>query len=266
MTNTPAFASVTCMKNNEQTNLYVQIPDKKFLNDAQNLAKHLSVKLLSSSELKADDLYLAYDREGLSLNCGKLSLREDFTTLLPRVKDEMWKHEMLVKAAKFKNPEHPLTAIDATAGLGEDSLLLAAAGFSVTLFEYNPVIAALLKDALRQAKKHPVLKEMVSRMKVIEGNSIEEMPKLLDEYDVVYLDPMFPERQKSSLIKKKFQLLQKLESPCMEGEKMLNAALQVNAKRIIIKRPAKGPFIADVKPEYSITGKAIRYDCITNHS
>ena len=46
--------------------------------------------------------------------------------------------------------EHP-RAVDATAGLGEDSLLLAAAGFEVTLCEADPVIAVLLEDALTRA-------------------------------------------------------------------------------------------------------------------
>lgn len=55
------------------------------------------------------------------------------------------------------------------------------------------------------------LKDIAGRMKVIEGNSVEGMSKLLDPVDVIYLDPMFPARQKSSLINKKLQLIQKLE-------------------------------------------------------
>ena len=76
------------------------------------------------------------------------------------------------------------------------------------------------------------------------------------------LDPMFPERQKSALIKKKFQLLQKLESPCSNEEQLLEAAIAAQSKRIVIKRPLKGPYLADKKPSYSLEGKAIRYDCM----
>ncbi|MBQ4243593.1 MAG: class I SAM-dependent methyltransferase, partial [Clostridia bacterium] len=32
--------------------------------------------------------------------------------------------------------------------------------------------------------------------------------------------------------------------------------------KIVIKRPLKGPFLAGRKPDYSLQGKAIRYDCI----
>jgi 16S rRNA (guanine1516-N2)-methyltransferase len=80
--------------------------------------------------------------------------------------------------------------------------------------------------------------------------------------DVIYLDPMFPERQKSGLIKKKFQLLQRLESPCADEEELLSAALAARPLRIVIKRPLKGPPLAGATPSYSLKGKAIRYDCI----
>jgi 16S rRNA (guanine1516-N2)-methyltransferase len=79
---------------------------------------------------------------------------------------------------------------------------------------------------------------------------------------VILLDPMFPERQKSALVKKKFQLLQQLECPCTDEEELLQAAINAKPRKIIIKRPAKGPFLANRKPDYSISGKAIRYDCI----
>ena len=80
--------------------------------------------------------------------------------------------------------------------------------------------------------------------------------------DVIYLDPMFPGRQKSGLINKKLQLIQKLESPCTEEATLLEAALATGAPKIIIKRPAKGPWLADRKPSYVIEGKVIRYDVI----
>ena len=97
--------------------------------------------------------------------------------------------------------------------MGEDGFLLAAQGYEVTLYEQNPVIAVLLKDSPAPGKEDVprLLKEIAARMKLAEGNSVELMPALLDPVDVIYLDPMFPARQKSSLINKKLQLIQKLE-------------------------------------------------------
>jgi 16S rRNA (guanine1516-N2)-methyltransferase len=72
---------------------------------------------------------------------------------------------------------------------------------------------------------------------------------------------MFPERQKSALVKKKLQMIQKLEFPCVEEKELLLTAMGVNPRKLVIKRPPKGPYLADVKPDYSITGKAVRFDC-----
>lgn len=200
--------------------------------------------------------------EGLTLTDGELELRADFTVSLPRLKYNNLTHEFIVKAAKIKESDRELIAVDATAGLGEDSILLAAAGFRVELYEHDPVIAALLRDALERAAKVPGLAETVARMTLHEENSIAAMRELDYVPDVVVLDPMFPERQKSAAVKKKFQLLQQLEMPCSDGEELIEAALASGAHKIVVKRPAKGPFLAGIKPSYSLEGKAIRYDCI----
>ena len=216
------------------------------------------------------DLALVRGESGLSLKSSDgLSLHGDFSTLSRRIKHDNLTHELVVKAARIKNFEEsrPLRVLDATAGMGEDSFLLAACGFEVTLFEYDHVIAALLKDSIERAGRDPQLAEMAGRMKVVEGDSIEYMRHIgrktgVDMPDVILLDPMFPERQKSGLIKNKFQLLQQLESPCSDEKDMLEAAIGAAGHKVIIKRPAKGPYLAGVKPDYSIEGKAVRYDCI----
>lgn len=206
-------------------------------------------------------LFLAEENGCLMLTDGKLQLKGDFMGLMPRLKPSNLQREFLVKASRVKGSDHPVL-IDATAGMGEDSMILAAAGFEVYLFEYDHVIAALLRDALRRAADIPELKEAVSRMHFTEGNSIELMKKLEIEPDVVLLDPMFPARQKSALVKRKFQLLQQLEKPCTDEKELMEAALDMKPGKVVIKRPLKGPYLAGVKPGYSISGKAIRYDCI----
>ena len=82
--------------------------------------------------------------------------------------------------------------------------------------------------------------------------------------DVIYLDPMFPERRKSAAVKKKFQLLHELERPCENEEELLKAAIDAHPSKIVIKRPVKGPYLAGIKPSHQFTGKAARYDCLVN--
>ena len=215
------------------------------------------------SDAPEDASVLRLDSEGLTLCSDGQELRGDFSRLLPRLKGGVSK-EFLVRAAKIKNADGPLTAIDATAGLGEDSFFLAAAGFHVTLYERNPVIYALLRDALERAARDPQLAEIAGRMTAVHGNSIEAMPQADPAPDVVLLDPMFPARQKSALVKKKLQMIQKLEFPCLDEQEMMLAAMQAKPKKLIIKRPPKGPHLAGINPDHSIEGKAVRFDCIVN--
>lgn len=205
---------------------------------------------------------LVKTQEGLMLTDGKLKLCADFTTEKKRLKPNNLNGEMLVKAARIKGEAAGLRLLDATAGLGEDSLLLAAAGFLVDLYEYDEVIGALLEDAMNRAENDTDLAPVIARMTLHREDSIAAMKALDYVPDVVLLDPMFPARSKSGMIKKKFQLMQQLESPCANEAMLLEAALSTGASKIVIKRPAKGPFLAGVKPSYSVDGNAIRYDCI----
>ncbi|MBQ6949820.1 MAG: class I SAM-dependent methyltransferase, partial [Firmicutes bacterium] len=132
----------------------------------------------------------------------------------------------------------------------------------------------LLVDALERAKNIPELAEIVARMTVRNEDSIEALNQLaialegnapdIASPDVILLDPMFPERQKSALVKKKLQMIQKLETPCTDEKGIVSAAMKARPKKLIIKRPPKGPWLAGLKPDYSNEGKAVRFDCFVN--
>ena len=203
---------------------------------------------------------LIRDDGGLALASDGRIVRGDFTRMAPRLKPHNLNRELLVRAAKVKGVPEPV-AVDATAGLGEDALLLAAAGFHVRLYERNPTIAALLEDALERAAGIPELADAVSRMQLDKTDSEPALRRLGFRPDVVLLDPMFPGRQKSAAVKKKLQLLQQLEEPCEDEEALLDAALAASPRKVVVKRPAKGPWLANREPAYSLSGKAIRFDC-----
>ena len=240
----------------ELQKLVVYCPDKPKEKEALALSKRLQLPLTTQP---GPELSLKLEEDGLSLMGYGLSYRGDFMQMLSRISKGRLGQEMLVHMAKTKNPNPK--AADCTAGMGEDSFLLAAQGYEVTLFERNPVIGALLRDALDRAGREPQLQEIVARMHLIEGDSVELLREQNIDYDLVYLDPMFPARKKSGLIQKKLQLLQKLEQPCMDEAVLMEAAIAAAPKKIVVKRPLKGPYLAGRKPSYSSKGKAIRYDC-----
>lgn len=245
----------------EKTSLVVWIKNEERRTEAEGLAKHLRVPLVEELP-ESVGLVLCLDQNGLSLTDGKNQMQGDFIKMEKRLKQANLQGEFLVKAARLKGFEGVPVVVDATAGMGEDSLLLAAAGFQVILYEKDPVIAALLRDTLQRASQLPSLEGIVARMELREEDSVRALLEMEGVADVVLLDPMFPARQKSALIKKKFQLLQQLERPCSDEEQLLQAAIAAHPRKIVIKRPIKGPHLAGKKPDYSLQGKAIRYDCM----
>lgn len=169
------------------------------------------------AEKPGEHLTVLFNSKDVSLTGYGLTYQGDFENMLHRVTHGRLQHEMLVRASKSEKPGRK--AIDATASMGEDGFLLADQGYEVTLYQQNPVIAVLLKDALRRAKKHPVLKEIAARMK--------------------------------------------LEPPCSQETDLFDAAISADPDKIIVKRPLKSEFLAGRKPSYTLSGKAIRYDCYT---
>ena len=190
-----------------------------------------------------------------------MELRGDFARLLPRLRQDRLHRELLVRAARVRGVDAP-TAVDATAGLGEDALLLAAAGFTVTLCERDPVIAALLADTLLRARDDERLSKVAARMRLVEGDARETLASLDEAPDVVFLDPMFPERRRRASTNKKLQLFQVLERPCEDENALMAAALAAHPRKVVVKRPLKGPHLAGVKPSSSLAGKVVRYDVI----
>ena len=243
--------------------IVVYAPDSEARDRARKISEKLHIVMVEDQP-DFEALYLEVSEEGVALCSRGMKLMADLTESIPRLKKGRLTGEMLVHAARIKGADRELTAIDATAGFGEDALLLAAAGFKIDLYEFDPIIFILLEDAVNRARQVDELKEAVSRMSLHNTDSIAALNSLSDKDspDIVLLDPMFPERSKTGSVKKKFQLLQRLESPCSTEEELMAAALKANPHKIVIKRPAKGPYLAGKKPDYSVPGKAIRYDVI----
>ena len=209
-----------------------------------------------------EGLELRRDERGLALVGDGMELRGDFSRMLARLRPANLNKELLVRAARIRGVEGPLSAVDATAGLGEDSLLLAAAGYEVTLCERDPVIAALLSDTIERARQDSRLAAFARRMTLVPGDAAATLGALDHAPDVVFLDPMFPERRTRAATNKKLQLFRQLERPCEDEEALMAAPLAVRPRKVVVKRPLKGPHLAGIKPSSSLAGKVVRYDVV----
>ena len=168
--------------------------------------------------------------------------------------------QMIAKAVGIAQGVRP-RVLDATAGLGRDAFVLASLGCRVDLIERQPLIGALLEDGLRRAASDAEVASIVARMGLLQGNAIELMGDWLDEApQVIYLDPMFPHRDKSALVKKEMRLFRPFVGDDLDAPALLAAALELASHRVVVKRPRKAPVIEGAKPGYALEGKSSRYD------
>ncbi|WP_188981784.1 class I SAM-dependent methyltransferase [Pseudomonas matsuisoli] len=168
--------------------------------------------------------------------------------------------QMIAKAIGVAPGIRP-SVLDATAGFGRDAFVLACLGCDVTLCERHPVIAALLVDGLVRARQVPDVAAVMARMVFMEGDAIQVMGDWKGEPpQVIHLDPMFPHRDKSALVKKEMRLFRPLVGDDQDAPLLLEAALDLASHRVVVKRARKAPCIEGPKPGYSLDGKSSRYD------
>ena len=73
---------------------------------------------------------------------------------------------------------------------------------------------------------------------------------------------MFPTSSKSALAKKSMQFLQHITNTQQDDyTSLLELAIETAKKKVIVKRPQKGPYLSCIKPSIEISSKqSTRYD------
>ncbi|MBR1126374.1 class I SAM-dependent methyltransferase [Bradyrhizobium lablabi] len=165
----------------------------------------------------------------------------------------------LVRAAGFKKDRIP-GIVDATAGLGRDSFLLASVGAKVVMLERSAEVHALLADALARASaESPELADVVARMTLIHGDARERLPELRP--DVVIIDPMHPPRRNTALVKQEMRLLSSIVGADEDADELMRVALASARERVVLKWPLRAPpLLESPKPSHQFTGKTVRYE------
>lgn len=214
---------------------------------------------------------LVLEPEGLGLyaldlpGSGPVRVQLDEGSLGFRLTAERARHEAVVKACGLLKAPGPWRVFDATAGLLRDACVLAAAGAEVWVGERSPVIAALVADGLARAAAEPALQELVARLHFQPGDSRERLLALARadaaaRPAVVYLDPMFPHRDKSALVKKEMRVFRTVVGEDADADDLLAPALAAATRRVVVKRPRHAPWLAGRKPSLAQEGKSARFD------
>ncbi len=264
--------------------LLISCLDKHLRPKAVLIAKQLNSSVDSTRSLK--DLYnrslpkeqpqfaLVLDEQGLALQqLGKKTpgpIRVDFEggSVAHRRKFGGGSGQMIAKAVGVKL-SRPLSVLDCTAGLGKDAFVLASLGCDMTLLERTPIVATLLQNGLERAlgSGDYDLQAICQRMNLVPQDSLAYLQARVAEgnkMDVVYLDPMFPERTKSAQIKKDMLAFHSIVGADEDADNLLPLAREVARYRVVVKRPRKAPFLNDSQPSYQLEGKTSRYDIYVN--
>jgi 16S rRNA (guanine1516-N2)-methyltransferase len=168
----------------------------------------------------------------------------------------------IARAIGLKHGNRP-TVLDATAGLARDACVLAGLGCSMTLVERSPVLFTLLHDGIRRGLLDESAAGMLRNfMNLVNADTRLYLEHTSDEArpDVIYLDPMYPERKKSALVKKDMQILQHLLTEPDDAAQLLAVSRMYARKRVVVKRPIYADALAGPAPSVSISSKKTRYD------
>jgi len=177
--------------------------------------------------------------------------------------------------AKALGLKHGFTphVLDATAGLGRDSFVLASLGCKVTMIERMPIVAALLENGLARAILNTDVHDIVNNMTLVhtsltQNTSVNVIANNINAImpDVVYLDPMYPHKEKSALVKKEMRVFKSLVGEDSDANELLAPALEIAKYRVVVKRPSYAEPLANKKPSMSINMKKNRFDVYVNQA
>jgi len=220
---------------------------------AQQLASRFGFHL---THAPTEKLYLDLSPTGLTLQSDGHTIQVDF--LAPSFQKRLKQTGKKSNFFKAIGNKGPYQIIDMTGGLGRDAFLLAHRGDTVTIIEQSPVVFALLEDGLNRARE--AYPDTYARLNLHYGNSLILL-KQLPMPDIVYCDPMFPERKKSALVKKDMQSLQTLLGHDDNAEMLLEEAVKFAKKYVVLKRPKLAPVLKNPLRQYH--GKTMRFDVYT---
>ncbi len=250
----PLFTAVTCTYG-----------EKVLLNKAEFIAKKLRLPLLGQHETTGAAILLCCTEDGLQVQIkGKLNgiLHVDFLSdsMTYRRQHGGGIKQALARAVGIKPGIRP-SVLDATAGLGIDSFLLASLGCNVTMIERSPLLATLLEDGLERAEEDQKLQQAVpDKLTLRQGDAVQIMAGLKKRPDTIYLDPMYPHKRKSALNKQEMRIIRQLVGDDIDAGSLLDAALLHAGKRVVVKRPKGAPLLNKKQPSHTIIMKNSRYD------
>ena len=195
------------------------------------------------------------------MKLGVGELRVDFVSgaVAHRLRFGGGRGQALAKAMGLRSGKTPMV-VDATAGLGRDSFLLASLGAQVTMIERSEEMHGLLVQGMkRAAQEGSEFREIIGRMTLLKGDAKDLLLGMSAE--VILIDPMHPPRTNSALVKRELRQVREIVGTDEDAADLVRVALQNALSRVVLKWPAKADPITGIQPcSHQIVGKSTRYD------
>ena len=195
------------------------------------------------------------------MKLGGGDLRVDFVSgaVAHRLRFGGGRGQALAKAMGLRSGKTPMV-VDATAGLGRDSFLLASLGAQVTMIERSEKMHGLLVQGMkRAAQEGSEFREIIGRMTLLKGDAKDLLLGMSAE--VILIDPMHPPRTNSALVKRELRQVREIVGTDEDAADLVRVALQNALSRVVLKWPAKADPITGIQPcSHQIVGKSTRYD------
>ena len=195
------------------------------------------------------------------MKLGVGELRVDFVSgaVAHRLRFGGGRGQALAKAMGLRSGKTPMV-VDATAGLGRDSFLLASLGAQVTMIERSEKMHGLLVQGMkRAAQEGSEFREIIGRMTLLKGDAKDLLLGMSAE--VILIDPMHPPRTNSALVKRELRQVREIVGTDEDAADLVMVALQNALSRVVLKWPAKADPITGIQPcSHQIVGKSTRYD------
>ncbi len=240
----------------------------KATREGMNLAARLHIPhFAQGTPIPPEIQFLFFYEEG-ALFLGDLEEKFGKPFLVDYLSDEFYhrletasKKDPLLKASGFEKGNR--TFLDASYGLGYDSIFLASRGFGVTACERNPYVYEFAVDALVRLKDGGGISRNPPQIFLGSvAEYIKEYPA--ERFDTVYFDPMYPEAGgRSALAKKEMRIFRALVGDDIDAKELFPLLLSRAKNRLVIKRPDDAPSLVPEstrKVDIKFEGKSVRFD------
>lgn len=195
---------------------------------------------------------------------GQPQYQPDFSseTMERKISDLLKRKGLLFKAIEgrvLKNKS--LTIFDFFSGFAQDAFCLACQGHRVTSCERNKMISHVTQVSWEKQREVEWVKDLDPQLELISADSSEWLQSQEDQFDVIYMDPMFEKLKASAKSPLSMQVAQKIlkNEKMQDLEKHFEVASQFTNK-VVLKLPLKGVSFLKKKPSHQLFGKTIRFD------